>query len=73
MLETLMWKAVRTLALSALPHVGHAALRAAVPVAVVRLTSPKNRTLVLAGAALAVTALVASRRAATRHRGTWAL
>lgn len=61
-----MWKAVKTLAIGALPHVRDVALRAAAPAAVVKVASARNRTLMLAGAALAVTALVASRRASRR-------
>lgn len=64
MWEMPMWKAVRVVAAKTLlPHVKRAALVAVAPVAVSRLASPRGRTLVLAGAALAVTALVASRRA----------
>lgn len=66
MFEALMWKAVKTLAIGALPHVRHVALRAAAPAAVVNVASARNRTLLLAGAALAVTALVARRRASKR-------
>lgn len=64
MWEMLMWKAVSVVAKRALlPRVKRAAVLAIAPVAVSRVASARNRTLVLAGAALAVTALVASRRA----------